>query len=113
MFKNMEHFLKENTAIALQILFTVLQLYRRVNYIYTADVGEEEAKKLGFFALSLMDLSLGTALSLQALCPADKTTYHIISQSCSVIPLYDLSLSISHYHNHACMKCIYSMNACM
>ena len=45
MFKNMEHFLKENTAIALQILFTVLQLYRRVNYIYTADVGEEEAKK--------------------------------------------------------------------
>ena len=37
-----------------------------------------------------------------------KTTYHIISQSCSVIPLYDLSVSISHYrnHNHACMKCI-------
>ena len=65
--------------------------------------GEEEAKKtqnlglsdtqrrararIGFFALSLIDLSLGTALSLQDLCPADKTTYNI-SQSCSVVPLY-------------------------
>ena len=64
--------------------------------LHTADVGEEKAKKtqnlglsdvqrcararIGFFALSLIDLSLGIALSLQALCPVDKTTYNI-SQS--------------------------------
>ena len=71
--------------------------------LHTADMGEEEAKKtqnlglsdvqrcarahIGFFALSLMDLSLGTALSLQVLCPADKTRYHILSQSCPCMTL--------------------------
>ena len=71
--------------------------------------GEEEAKKtqnlglsdiqrcararIGFFALSLIDLSHGTVLSSQALGSADKTTYNI-SQSCSV------------NNNHGCVKCI-------
>ena len=58
----------------------------------------EEAKKkknlgLNIFALKLTDLNLDTGLFIQTISAANKTTYNI-SQSCSVMPFFDLSLSI-------------------